>query len=186
MCRVHSSSRFRVRTWIAVLALAVALVAGCGGEESAEAPNDGLALPNTPDTMTIHRVLQTDDRFSTLVAALDSTGLDSTLASDGPYTLFAPPNSAFDRLPEGTMAVLLTERVGRLRAILAQHVVEGHVRAADLGDASVLTTLRGDTLRVRRDSALTVGPATIVGGDVPVTNGRIHVLDRVLPPPSED
>ncbi len=183
---VPSPNWFRNRTWMAVLAVTAILIGGCGGEEPAEAPGDAPDLTVTADSMTIDRVLRTDDRFSTLVAALDSTNLDSTLAGDGPYTLLAPPNSAFGRLPEGTMEVLLTKRPERLRTILAQHVVDGRVSSTDLDDASVLTTLSGDTLRVRRDSAVAVGPATVVDGDVPVANGVIHVLDRVLPPPSEN
>lgn len=164
----------------------ILLLVGCAESGSADRTTDAPDLTVRADSMTINRVLRTDDRFSTLVAALDSTGLDSTLAGDGPYTLFAPPNSAFDRLPEGTMAVLLTDRIDRLRAILSRHVVAGDVTGDDLADTSVLTTLRGDTLRVRRDSALAVGPATIVDRDVPVANGRIHVLDRLLPPPPAD
>lgn len=145
---------------------------------------DSASLAGIPDSMTIDRVLRTDDRFSTLVAALDSTGLDSTLASDGPYTLLAPPDTAFAALPEGTMDVLLAERPDRLRTILAHHVVEGRVEAATLADAAPLVTLSGDSLRVRRDSVLTIGPAEVVDDDVAVANGLIHVLDRVLPPPS--
>lgn len=178
-----SSPWFSWTRWAVLVAVLTVLLIGCGESGSTDTTADAPDLTVTADSMTIDRVLRTDDRFSTLVAALDSTGLDSTLAGDGPYTLFAPPNSAFDRLPEGTMGVLLTERTDRLRAILSRHVVAGDVTGDDLADASVLTTLRGDTLRVRRDSVLSVGPATILDRDVPVANGRIHVLDRLLPPP---
>lgn len=181
---VRPQSRPWWTTWAAALALSLGLVAGCGGEEPENTRSDLPTLAAPADSMTIDRVLRTDDRFSTLVAALDSTGLDSLLSSDGPYTLFAPPNSAFDRLPEGTMEILLTERTDRLRVILSHHVVEGRVTAADLGDASVLTTLSGDSLRMRRDSVRTVGAAPIVDSDVAVDNGLIHVVDRVLRPPA--
>jgi len=185
--RHGSGPRWFVWTcWGVLFAGLTVLLVGCGKSGSTDATADAPDVTVRADSMTIDRVLRTDDRFSTLVAALDSTGLDSTLASDGPYTLFAPPNSAFARLPEGTMDVLLTDRVDRLRAILSRHVVAGDVTGDDLADASVLTTLRGDTLRVRRDSALAVGPAMIVDRDVPVANGRIHVLDHVLPPPPGD
>ena len=183
--RVHSSNWFQKRTWVAVLAVTAILIGGCGGDKPAEAPGDAPDL-TTADSMTIDRVLRTDDRFSLLVAAIDSTGLDSILASDGPYTLFAPPNSAFDRLPEGTMEVLLTERIDRLRTILAHHAVEGRVTTTDLVDASPLTMLSGDTLRGRRDTVLTVGAAPIVDSDVAVDNGLIHVVERVLRPPALD
>jgi len=177
------------RRWIQqgiVLLGAIVLLAGCGERPSSTRTDEASDLAVMPDTMTIDRVLRTDDRFSTLVAVLDSTGLDSTLASDGPYTLFAPPNAAFDRLPDGTLAVLLAERRGRLRTILARHVVEGRVDAAALGAASGLETLSGDSVRVRRDSVLTVGAARVVDDDIPTANGLIHVLDRVLRPPIEE
>jgi uncharacterized surface protein with fasciclin (FAS1) repeats len=162
------------------------LLFGCGKSGSTDAPTDAPDLTVTADSMTIDRVLRTDDRFSTLVAALDSTNLDSTLAGDGPYTLFAPPNSAFARMPDGTMDVLLTERTDQLRAILAHHVVDGRVGAAQLADTAAVVTFGGDSLRVRSDSALTAGAATVVDDDVAVANGLIHVLNRVLRPPPDD
>ena len=169
-----------------MLAVTAVLITGCGEQEPAEAPGDVPTLARTADSMTVDRVLRTDERFSTLVTALDSTGLDSILASDGPYTLFAPPNTAFTQLPDGTMDVLLTDRTDRLRTILAHHVVDGRVAVVDLADTMALPTLSGDSLRVRRDSALTVGTATVVDQDVPVANGLIHVLNRVLRPPADD
>ena len=171
--------------WVIVLLL-VSIAGGCSEQEAPTDTDDPAPLAGVPDSMTIDRVLRTDDRFSTLVAALDSTGLDSTLASDGPYTLLAPPDTAFARLPDGTMEVLLTERPDRLRTILSRHVLDGRIKATDLVDANPLPTLAGDSLRVRRDSVLTVGPATVVDNDVAVANGLIHVLDRVLPPPTEN
>jgi uncharacterized surface protein with fasciclin (FAS1) repeats len=137
--------------------------------------------------MTVNRVLRTDDRFATLVSGLDSTGLDSILAGPGPYTLFAPPDSAFSALPAGTVPLLMTEEVSRLRAILAHHVVNGRVRLAALSDSAVVPTLNGDSLRFSAgDSSRTVEGATVVDGDVEVANGLIHVVDRVLRPPSTD
>lgn len=162
------------------------MLSGCGGDDTTNATDDVSPLTVTPDTMTIDRVLRTDDRFSTLVAALDSTGLDSMLAGEGPYTVFAPPNTAFEQLPDGTVEVLMTERRERLRTILAHHVVDGEVAALALADTAALVTLSGDSLRVRRDSVLTVGTATVVDEDIATANGFIHVLDRVLRPPSSE
>lgn len=167
------------------MGLVVGLVA-CGSGESPESASQSSGVSVEVDTMTIDRVLQTDDRFSTLVAALDSARLDSVLASDGPYTLFAPPNSAFEVLPDGTLDVLLTERTDRLRTILAHHVIDGRVAAAALADTAALTTLSGDSLRVRSDTTLAVGASTVVDDDITVANGVIHVLDQVLRPPAED
>jgi uncharacterized surface protein with fasciclin (FAS1) repeats len=174
---------------LGVLALAVfaALLAACGSEEAPDAdrraPTD---LAEIPDSMTIDRVLRTDSRFSTLVQALDSTGLDSVLSADGPYTLFAPPDTAFAALPRGTVPVLLTERPDRLRTILSHHVVEGRAPLRAEASPSPLTTLGGDTLRIRRtDSTRLVGAARILDGDVEAANGLIHVVDAVLRPPAD-
>jgi len=183
-------SRFLDRGWwswglrgLGLVGLAMGLLA-CGAERTSESESDPSLVSTAADTMTIRRVLQTDDRFSTLVAALDSAGLDSTLASSGSYTLFAPPNAAFDALPDGTMSVLLTERPERLRTILAHHVVDERVPAAALADTTTLTTLDGDSLRVRTDTTLMVGNAPVVDDDIAVDNGLIHVIEAVLRPPA--
>jgi uncharacterized surface protein with fasciclin (FAS1) repeats len=174
------------RTGLLLLIGLATLLGGCGEREPTEAAGDARDVTVTANTMTVDRVLRTDDRFSTLVATLDSTDLDSTLASEGPYTLFAPPNAAFEALPEGTLEVLLADRTGRLSTILTHHVVDGHVSTTDLAGTTALRTLSGDSLRIRRDSALTVGAATVVEGDIPGANGVIHVIDRVLRPPAPD
>ena len=164
------------------------VLAGCGsGESPEEAARSPVELGGVPDSMTIDRVLRTDRRFSTLVRVMDSTGLDSVLATEGPYTLFAPPDTAFAALPQGTVPVLLAERRARLRAILAHHVVEGRVPLRTGADSSRLPTLGGDTLRVRwGDSVRVAGTARIVDGDVEAANGLIHVIDAVLRPPPPD
>ena len=172
--------------WILLLCICV-VSGGCGDDAETNSSETGTNLAETADTLMVGEILRTDDRFSTLVAALDSTRLDSTLMTSGPYTVFAPPNSAFELLPEGTLEVLLTERTDRLRRILAHHILEGRITSDQLAGRSPMTTLHGDTLRVRRDSTLRVGTATVVDNDIPAVNGMIHVVDRVLrPPPSED
>lgn len=175
---------------VSLILLAVVPVVGGGcGQDSPSAPpvRDTVAAASTSDSMTVNRVLRTDDRFATLVSGLDSTGLDSILAGPGPYTLFAPPDSAFSALPAGTVPLLMTEEVSRLRAILAHHVIDGRVRLAALSDSAVVPTLNGDSLRFSAgDSSRTVEGATVVDGDVEVANGLIHVVDRVLRPPSTD
>lgn len=173
---------------VTLLAFVLLVGGGCGQEPPAETPDqDTVAATPKPDSMTVNRVLRTDDRFSTLVAGLDSTGLDSVLTGSGPYTMFAPPDSAFTALPAGTVPLLMTEEVSRLRAILAHHVVDGRVPVTALSDSTVLPTLNGDSLRVyAADSSRTVEGATVVDGNVEVANGLIHVIDRVLRPPSTD
>ena len=175
-----------IRASILLLLTPILVLVGCDDAPSTESTSEAADLTVMPDTMTIDRVLRTDDRFSTLVAALDSSGLDSTLAADGPYTLFAPPNTAFAQLPEGTIEVLMAERTGRLRTVLAHHVVDGHVDVDTLSALSTLRMMSGDSLRVRRDSVLSVGTATVLDDGIVTANGVIHVIDRVLPPPAEE
>lgn len=167
----------------------VLLLGACAEPETTDSAStqDSVAVVGTVDSMTIEAVLRTDRRFSRLVTALDSTGLDTVLAGTGPFTLFAPPNAAFEDLPNGTMASLLTDRRGRLRTILAHHVVGGRMPAAALADTTKLTMLSGDTLRVRTtDTTLSVGPARVLEDGVEGANGVIHVIDRMLPPPPDD
>lgn len=138
------------------------------------------------DSMTVVRVLQTDDRFSTLRAVLDSIGLDSTLAREGPYTLFAPPNSAFEALPAGTMEEWWADEPDRLRSLVRQHIAPGRVSRDSLSSISALTMQSGDTLAVQQSGGtLHLGPVRIVDGDVGASNGLLHVVDRVLQPPPD-
>ena len=172
----------------AVLVFVVLVGGGCTQDAPPEpSVQDTVAVASTPDSMTVNRVLRTDSRFATLVAGLDSTGLDSILAGSGPYTLFAPPDSAFSALPAGTVPLLMTEEVSRLRTILAHHVIDGRVRMTALSDSVVVPTLNGDSLRLyATDSSLTIGNATVLDADVEVANGLIHVVDQVLRPPSTE
>lgn len=177
-----------LRSW-GVFLLAICLSVGlgaCGGDDGTRTNRDTVGDTSVPDTTTVSHVLRTDDRFSTLVAALDSTGLDSTLASDGPYTLFAPTNDAFAALPDGTMEVLLTERHDRLWAILSHHVVEERIPTSAVADSQEVTMMSGESLPLRStEEGVTVGESRVIDGDIEVSNGLIHVIDRVLPPPSE-
>lgn len=181
-----------LRSWGAYL-LAVLVVIGlggglsaCGGDSGNRANDEAVGESALPDTTTVSHVLRTDDRFSTLVAALDSTGLDSTLAAEGPYTLFAPTNDAFAALPDGTMEVLLGNRHDRLWGILAHHVVEERIPTSAVADSQQVTMMSGETLPLRATAeGVTIGEARVIDGDIEVSNGIIHVIDRVLPPPSE-
>ncbi len=172
--------------WILIVVWMAIVMGGCSEDTTQDPPRtDSSQVSVAADTMTINRVLRTDDRFSTLVTAVDSTGLDSILSAPGPYTLLAPPNEAFDALPNGTLEILLAEEVDRLRALLLHHVLEGEVDADDLAGEDRLVTLARDSLQVEStDSTLVIGTAQVVDADVEVSNGRIHVIDRVLRPPA--
>lgn len=174
-------------SWPFILVTLATALGACGGNDAPDTPATPAADTSAVDTMTVDRILQTDDRFSTLTASLDSTRLDSLLASQGPYTLFAPPNSAFEALPEGTLGVLMTERLDRLRTILAHHVVERRVDLSTISDTTALVTLAGDSLQLHpSDSTLTVGNAQVLEDGIEGANGLIHVIDAVLLPPEAE
>lgn len=135
-------------------------------------------------------------QHATLVAAVKAAELAETLSSGGPFTLFAPTDRAFARLPDGTVATLLKpENKAKLQAILTYHVVAGRVTAADLvslieknNGSAMLTTVEGGmlTAMVKDGSVLITdengGTATVVAADVKASNGVIHVTDAVLLP----
>lgn len=122
--------------------------------------------------------------FGTLIAALEAAGLAETLKGEGPYTVFAPTDEAFAKLPEGTVEDLLKpENRERLTAILTYHVVPGRMPASDVTDRSSLTTVEGSELPVQIDGGTVwIGDAKVVSPDVAASNGVIHVIDSVLLP----
>lgn len=133
---------------------------------------------------------------STLVAAVQAAGLVETLSGKGPFTVFAPVNAAFEKLPKGTVETLLKpENKGTLTAILTYHVVAGNLLAADVlnaikagGGKAEVTTVQGVKLTARVESGKVVltdakgGKSTIVATDLKATNGVIHVIDTVVLP----
>lgn len=121
-------------------------------------------------------------RFSTLATALQATGLDQLLQGDGPFTVFAPTDAAFARLPKGLLQELLQPASrDRLAAILTGHIVPGAIFAAELTAATAVTTLQGRTVPITSSRAgLTVGHANLVTPDLDASNGVIHVIDGVL------
>ncbi len=123
--------------------------------------------------------------FNTLVAAVKAAGLVDALKGEGPFTVFAPSDEAFAKLPEGTVESLLKpENRDKLTAILTYHVVPGKILSSDVKPGSV-ETLQGSKLVVSSEKgALRVDQATIVATDVTATNGVIHVIDEVIIPGS--
>ena len=122
--------------------------------------------------------------FSTLAAALEAGDLVGTLKSDGPFTVFAPTDEAFAKLPEGTVENLLKpENKDQLVAILTYHVVPGKVMAADVVTLSSATTVNGADLSISvEDEMVFVNDAKVITTDVMASNGVIHVVDTVLLP----
>jgi uncharacterized surface protein with fasciclin (FAS1) repeats len=125
--------------------------------------------------------------FKTLAAALGAADLVTTLKGDGPFTVFAPTDEAFAKLPAGTVENLLKpENKEKLREILLLHVVPGNVYAADVVKLTEAKTAGGKTLKVSTDGGVKVGTATglsnVVKTDVKAKNGVIHVIDAVILP----
>lgn len=123
--------------------------------------------------------------FHTLAAALQAADLTDALEGPGPFTVFAPTDEAFKKLPPGTLEMLLKpENKEKLRAILTYHVVAGEVTAAQVMKLSSVKTLNGQSLTIATDDgAVMVNDAKVVKADIHASNGVIHVIDTVLLPP---
>lgn len=121
--------------------------------------------------------------FSTLVAAVTAAGLADTLKSPGPFTVFAPTDDAFSKLPSGTVEALLQD-ILTLRKILEYHVVSGKVTAADVVKLTKATTVEGSDVKIDASNGVKVNDATVVQADIETDNGVIHVIDTVLLPAS--
>ncbi|HEX6316811.1 MAG TPA: fasciclin domain-containing protein [Gemmatimonadaceae bacterium] len=120
--------------------------------------------------------------FKTLVAAVQAAGLVETLKGKGPFTVFAPTDEAFAKLPAGTVEALLKDKA-KLAAILTYHVVPGDVRAAQAMKLTSAKTVNGQSLKVMtRDGSVMIDNARVVKADIVTTNGVIHVIDTVVLP----
>jgi uncharacterized surface protein with fasciclin (FAS1) repeats len=157
------------------LALATAALVSLAAPLQAEAPKQNVV-----------EIAAANNDFSTLVAAVKAAGLAEVLSGAGPFTVFAPTNEAFAKLPKGTVEDLLKpENKAKLAAILKYHVVGAKVLAADVKSGKV-KTVNGQEFEVKAwDGKVTVDGAKVVKTDIVGTNGVIHVIDTVILPKSE-
>lgn len=153
-------------------ALALGLFTACDTEDDSTESVDSLA--------SISGIVSTSDNFTTLNAALEAAELDSVLAGEGPFTVFAPTDEAFDALPEGTLEALLDD-IPKLTKILQQHVVAGNFSSSAVLGEDALTSLFGQDLAVSAEGP-SIGGVIISSVDIPASNGVIHVIDAVLIP----
>lgn len=155
---------------IAVATLSAPADAGCG----------------TCDKTIVENAVNLDG-FNTLVAAVKAADLAETLSGDGPFTVFAPTDEAFDALPEGTLETLLKpENKEKLASILKYHVVPGSVKASQVVTMDEADTVQGQPVKIMVDGGtVKVNDAKVVKTDVASSNGIIHVIDKVILPPSE-
>ena len=171
------------------VAIAAALtLAACGSDD--EASEDTVAEDTVAEEVVadgdIVALASANPDFSTLVAALSAAGLVETLQGEGPFTVFAPTNAAFDALPEGLLEkLLLPENIAVLTAILTYHVVPGMVMSTDVSAGDV-ATVEGSTIAITTDMGVMVNGATVVEVDLTASNGVIHVIDAVIVPPTVD
>ena len=148
-----------------------------------------LALASMPSFAQDKDIVDTAvgaGQFNTLAAALQAAGLVETLKGAGPFTVFAPTDEAFAKLPAGTVEDLLKpENKDKLTAILTYHVVAGKVMAADVVKMSDAMTVNGAKLAIKVDGAtVMVNEAKVTAADVAASNGVIHVIDSVVLPPA--
>jgi len=119
--------------------------------------------------------------FTTLVTAIEGAGLEATLAGDGPFTVFAPNDEAFEALPAGAVAALLAEPA-KLAKVLTYHVVPGRVSSQQVAHLTSAPTVNGEDLRVTANGGVQIDGAHVLSADIEAANGVIHVIDRVLMP----
>ncbi|MBK9924911.1 MAG: fasciclin domain-containing protein [Anaerolineales bacterium] len=186
--------RFSVLTMLLTVT-ALVLAACAPAATPTEAPPQPTATAMPEPTATPEPVLKdivdtavADERFSTLVAAVQAAGLVETLKGEGPFTVFAPTNDAFAKLPAGTLDELLKpENKQALTDILLYHVVSGKVMAADVTGLTSATTVLGKDVAIKVDMGnVYINDAQVVITDIETSNGVIHVIDSVLLPPAEE
>lgn len=131
--------------------------------------------------MNIVETAVKNGNFKTLVAAVTAAELVETLSGEGPFTVFAPSDDAFAKLPEGTVDSLLKDKQ-KLASILTYHVVSGKHLASDVSKQQSIKTVQGQELTIKNGDGVTVDNAKVVSADIVTDNGVIHVIDTVVLP----
>ena len=159
----------------------IAAVAALTAGVAMGAPAAADAQMNEKDIVT---VAVEAGSFNTLAAALEAAGLVATLQGEGPFTVFAPTDAAFAKLPEGTVGALLADKEALTR-ILTYHVVAGEVTSDQVVELSEAETVAGIKAPIEvRDGSVYVGGAKVTTADVQASNGVIHIIDTVMLPPA--
>ncbi len=190
---------FRRNRLFALGTLSLGMAAGLGAAACEAGPDTGrTAATSAAPTAAADKADKSDKatgkdivetavaagEFKTLAAALKAAGLVETLKGEGPFTVFAPTDEAFDKLPPGTVETLLKpENKEKLKGILTYHVVAGKAMAADLKDGQSVKTVNSKKVTVKTTGGkVMVGDAKVTSADVGASNGVIHVIDTVLMP----
>ena len=158
----------KFRNVVAVTAIALASI---GAQATGKAPSKDI----------VETAVEAGS-FKTLAAALQAADLISTLKSEGPYTVFAPTDAAFAKIPKADLDALLKDK-GALTKVLTYHVVPGKVMAADVVKLTQAKTVEGSPIKIRVvDGKVTVNNANVSATDIAASNGVIHVIDTVIMP----
>nr|MBX2876295.1 fasciclin domain-containing protein [Saprospiraceae bacterium] len=142
---------------------------------------DAVLIP----TNTVLDIVLESTAHDTLEVAILAAELDDDLSGEGPFTLFAPTDSAFANLPAGTIETLLQDPTGDLATILLYHALDSEVRSTDLTDGQMATTIQGEQIMVTINAdGVFINDAQVIMADIPADNGVVHVLNAVILPPS--
>lgn len=164
-------------------------LAACGSSSGDSKSSSDTKAKTSSTTMaasseTIVDVASANPDFSTLVSAVTKAGLVETLSGDGPFTVFAPTNEAFAKIPQDQLDAILADQA-KLKSILTYHVIAGKVLAGDLQPEQSVATVEGQNVDIKvTDGTATINGCNIVKTDVEASNGVIHVIDCVLVPPA--
>ena len=190
--------RYKFLAPFVALLLGVSLVGAACSDDDSDASSDSTTTTTEKATTTtaggemasetIVDIAAGNPDFSTLVELVKAAGLAETLSGDGPFTVFAPTNEAFSKVPADTLQQLQADPTGALADVLKLHVVSGKVLAADAMklDGQCVDTLGGKVKIAKSGDNLTIGGATITKTDLEGSNGVIHVIDSVITAPSTD
>ena len=166
--------RSQIKKLLALFTLLAIFISACSDSDPADNPT------LVEGEQSIAEITDYNEAYDQLYSALETTGLLSTFEGDGPFTLFAPTDAAFAKLPEGTLEGLTTEQLSR---ILQYHVVQGAVPSSQLSSSQDVSTLLGEDLLVESGNGVTVNKqASVIAADYMATNGVIHAVDEVLLP----
>ncbi|HUV36073.1 MAG TPA: fasciclin domain-containing protein [Patescibacteria group bacterium] len=173
-------------TIIVLMVMLCVMLVGCqGGEKAEQAGTEKTVTEKIPAARDIVDIAVADGRFTTLVAAVRAADLVEILKGKGPFTVFAPTDDAFAKLPPGTVEALL-EDIPKLKNILLYHVVPGKVMAADVVKLESADTAMGKPVKIEvMGDHVMVNNARVIITDIEASNGVIHVIDTVILPPEE-
>lgn len=170
---------------LAAAAVAAAACSSSGSDSSSDSkPMNNDTASSASTSGTIVAVASQNPDFTTLVGAVTKAGLAQTLSGPGPYTVFAPTNAAFAKVPADQLNAILADQA-QLTKVLTYHVVSGSIMAADLKPEQMVKTVEGQNIDVKASNGMaTVNACNITKTDIKASNGVIHVIDCVLVPPA--